>query len=134
MGGAVLVGSTLAELRTGAAELITAAGVSAYGHVPERVTPPAAVVLPDEPYLSGEGVTMCGTFRARYRAVVLGGRGTNATAADELDRLITVVVQALDDPFEIKTVSEPAEVELNGAGYLGAVVTFEALTDVETTP
>jgi hypothetical protein len=125
--------TTLSELRRDTAQRLTDAGVPGYGYVPERVTPPAAVVLPDEPYLASDDTSMCGTFRARLRVVVLGGIGTNELAADQLDQLVVTAVTELDrGGFEALTVSEPAEVELNGAGYLGTVISVETLTTLET--
>lgn len=137
MGGAVLV-TTLEQLRRDTAARLTTAGVPAYGHVPERLTPPAAIVLPDQPYVSGDEadeLTMCGTFRVRLRVALLGARGTNELAADQLDELVVKAVTELDaGGFSRLTVAEPAELELNGATYLGTVISLETLTTLETTP
>lgn len=115
----------LETLRKEVADQLTAAGLPGYAHVPERITPPAAVVLPGAPYVDGEDVTQCGTYRVRLRVSVLAGRGTNAAAADAMDRHIVTAVQALDVDHDVKAVAEPVEVELNGATYLGTVITIE---------
>lgn len=132
------MGTTLEQLRKDTASRLTAAGVPAWAFVPERITPPAAVVLPDHPYVSGDeadGLTMCGNFRVRLRVNVLAGPGTNELTADNLDELVVQAVNELDrGGFATLTVSEPAEVELNGAAYLGTVISLEAITDMELTP
>lgn len=129
----------LAELRARAAGALETAGLNAFDHVPERVVPPVAVVLPDQPYVIGDGEgdppTMCGTFRVRLRVNVLGGRGTNDQAANQLDQLLTTALLALESAgFDVGDVAEPAEVELNGAGFLGTVISLSDLVELEDAP
>lgn len=129
------MGTTLEQLRKDTAERLTDAGVPAWAFVPERITPPGAVVLPDEPYIADDDATMCGTFRVRLRVCVLAGLAGNELAADKLDGLIVAAVTELDaGGFEALTVHEPAEVELNGATYLGTVISLQALTELGATP
>ncbi len=128
--------TTLSALRADIADRLTDAGIPTKSYVPERVVTPAAVVLPDTPYLdgteTGELSTMCGEWTARYRVILIGSRGTNQQSADELDALIVAAAGVLDGPaYSLETVEEPAEVEINGASYLGTVLIISAPTTLE---
>lgn len=118
------------------AAALTAGGVPASAHVPARAVPPVAVVLPDEPYLAlaeGEAGTMCGELLVRFRVVLLGARGTNEVAANGMDALIVSAVLGLEAAHvDVTEVSEPAEVELNNATYLGTVIRAETLATLTT--
>lgn len=124
--------ATLTEFRRLVADAITAAGLPAYRNTPERLNLPAALVLPDQPYVTPEGATGCGAWGIRARVVVVGAAGTNDVAADALDGHIETVLGVLDgfDNVTVSAVNEPVQVPLSGGTYLGVVLNIESTQQI----
>lgn len=120
---------TLTGARTEVVDAITAAGIKGAEYVAETVTPPLAVVVPGEPYLSTPaGTVPFGHYQINLSVLLIAGKGTNKASAEWIDTAVVTVIDALDDTdFDLTEVSQPGQVQLNGSTYLGVVLSI-ALT------
>ena len=118
--------SQLSTLREGVAAALTEAGLNGMDYVGERTVPPLAAVVPDAPYVQApEGATPFGHYDVRIQVLLVGGKGTNQANADDLDDRIERALVALSDEYDVTEVSQPAEVQINGSAYVGAVLSIE---------
>lgn len=121
----------LTATRADVAADLTAAGLRAETYMPERVTPPLAVVAPADPYVERpEGEIPFAHVRVVMSVFVIGDKGTASTATDQIDTLIGTACEALAD--ETTEVSAPALVTVNGHEYLGAVLTARRIIRLDT--
>lgn len=125
--------NTLTQVRTDVADALTAAGLKAYEYVQESFTPPACIVLPDNNYVTqpvGQN-PYSKPYSVNLQVLVIGGKGTNKTAASQIDSMLVDVINALDEDWDITEVLAPQEVSLKGVTYLGALVTLATNTNIE---
>jgi len=123
--------NTLTDLREQVKDTLTAEGIKAVDYVQENIIPPVCVVVPANPYITlPEGNSFATNYSVGLHVLIIGGRGTNKTAATQIDSMIVNVIDALDDDWDITEVSAPQEMTLKGTSYMGAVVTLETNTDV----
>ena len=115
--------SALTDLRV---EVTTALApvIQSTEFLPETITPPVAVVVPGEPYIK-TGRTF-GTHDVTLSLYLIGGRGTNKSAASAMDTLIEQVIETLPD-WNLQDVRQPYTITLNGAKYLATEI------DIQTT-
>lgn len=100
-----------------AAEALEAAGINAVEYVPERVSPPIAIIKAGAPYVE-QGQTFT-EFQVRLDVRIVAGTATNEVATSALDQLISDAIIALGD-WTIELVSEPEMLLVNNAQYLSA--------------
>jgi len=117
---------TLTESRTEVVEALAAAGLKAAEYVAETVSPPLAVVVPGEPYVSTPaGSVPFGHYQINLSVLLIAGKGTNKATAEWIDTAVLTVIDALDDTdFDLTEVSQPGQVQLNGSTYLGVVLSI----------
>ena len=126
--------NTLSQLRTDVAEALKADGLKAIEYVSETFTPPVCIVLPDTPYVTApEGSNPFNKpYSVHMQVLVIGGKGTNKAAATQIDSMLSGVVEALEDDWDIAESGAPQEVTIKGvSGYLGAVVSLTQHTSIE---
>ena len=70
-------------------------GLNVYEFVPERITPPVAIVTPDDTYVQPGRVL--GEFEVGLRVRLYAKTATNKVVTQALDELIVNVVNALRD-------------------------------------
>jgi len=80
---------TIKTVRDELALLLRQSGVPAYAYPPSTVSPPAIVIVPDEPYIDVE---------------LIGSNGTNVVLKFEL----IVAVQAIDNPGQLDLIERLA--------------------------
>ena len=117
----------LKSVREEARVLLAAAGVTVYEYIPARISPPAAVMEPGNPYIE-QGQTFS-EFNVRLSVVLVAGQSSNEKATDDLDQLICSAMDALDT-FDIESVEQPATYDFNGAQLLGARVNLVTNKDL----
>lgn len=124
--------NALTTLRTDVKEVLEDAGLKAAEYVNEAVVPPVCVVVPASPYITTpEGENPFGyPYTVVLNVLVIGGKGTNKTAATNIDSMIVNVVDTLDEDWDVTEVTAPMEMTLNNGTYLGAVVTLEITTSI----
>lgn len=106
---------------------LKAAGIKTAEYVGETITPPAACVIPSQPYLewrSGtEGIPF-GHFVTRVDVLLVSHRESSKKAAELIEDMIGKAVRALDG-WNVRRVSQPGIIQLQGAKFIGAVLTIE---------
>ena len=122
----------LTQARQDIATAINDAGLKAYDYVQESFTPPACIVVPDNPFITAP--VGDNPFRQPYsvamQVVLIGGKGTNQKTATQIDSMIVNVIDALDEDWDITEVGAPQEVSLKGVAYLGALITLKKNTSI----
>ena len=96
------------------------AGVTAnvFSYVPEQIPAPAVVVVPDSPYMEFETIGKS-TFRAKlnYTITCCVAYNSNPASLDNIEQLITSVVTAIPQGYEVAAVERPTVTQV-GAGNL----------------
>ena len=119
--------SVLEQTRVDVVDALKGAGLNAAQYVGELVQPPIALVMPDQPYVTTTGVRF-GNVRVNLSVLLIGGMGTNRSAANALDLMVEKAYAAMADNWDVTEVSQPGEVTLNGNSWLGAVVSITTET------
>lgn len=124
--------NTLTTIRTDVKAALDLAGLKATEYVNENIVPPVCVVVPANPYITmPEGQNPFGQYSVGIHVLVIGGKGTNKTAASQIDSLLCTVIDTLEEDWDITEVTAPQEMSLKGIAYIGAVVTLETNTKIE---
>lgn len=118
--------------------LSTITGVSVHDTLPEKVAPPAVVVLPDEPYIDTAADQLpYGYGWARFQVALIVGKGTTPKQYTDLDDLIGQALEALygDDSVDwtTQTVDEPTSLPLNSTQHLHTRMHVRATWHMRTT-
>lgn len=119
---------TLALLRQEVADALTEAGINAFDYIPERISPPVAIVSAGDPYIE-QGQTYC-DFTVRLAITLVAGTATNKTVTAALDSLIETAVNVTGD-WLIESVGQPFTFAANNAEYLAVRVTITQTTEIE---
>lgn len=99
-------------------------GVTAHAFMPDRLTPPAVIVLPGTPYLAASGTF--GSFTLGLDVVVVTDAKVNASGAQTLDALLDdAVVDLVNDGIGVSEVSEPWSMTFGNATYLASTITTQ---------
>jgi hypothetical protein len=82
--------------------------LTALDHLPPQLHPPIALVEPADPYLTDSGQAGYGAWTLGYDVYLVAERGTSDAMTHELDRLIGLVVDAVDtDTYDVTRVARP---------------------------
>ena len=118
----------IADARSDLAALIEGAGVTCMEYIPERITPPIAVMEPTSTWIqSGEAF---GEFRIGFDVTIVTQTASNAKATDNLDSMVEDVLTAVQGAqgFYTDSVSSPAVLAVNNAEYLSVAMTIYQIT------
>lgn len=118
----------LKDLRAEIANCLSEAGIRTVDYAATRITPPLAVVQPEQNYITQEVGTTFGQYTITIEVLILGPNATAKVAADTMDDFLWSAVNALDEEFDIVSVTAPGEARLEGATYFGSVITIESNT------
>ncbi|MBL6760915.1 MAG: hypothetical protein ISQ15_09640 [Ilumatobacteraceae bacterium] len=121
--------NTLRAARDELALLLSGAGVSCFPYLPEKVTPPVAVIEPGSPYMV-QGDTF-ESFTVRFNVIILAAPATNETATAALDQAVCDVIDAVDT-FYVDNVEQPSSFTTGGADFLGTRIEFSVVKPIET--
>lgn len=116
--------SALQDAREAMAELLASEldGAQSFPFMPDRFTPPAAIILPGAPYLTSSGTF--GTFTLGLEVIVVANATVNETGANALDQLVDDATVALVNAgISVSEVSEPWQMSSQNAKYLAATIT-----------
>lgn len=125
--------NTLTQARSTIEQALTAAGVPAVDHVPERLNPPCAIVQADSPWLEPGGAF--GEFHVHYNVTLVAARAANKVATDALDELVAasvIALVALDGAWGLERVEGPISLTYNAAEYVAATIAVVLTTHIET--
>lgn len=100
-----------------------------YTYVPERITAPAAIVSPGDPFLDSDGVPF-GSFTARWRVTLVADVATNEVVTEQLDSMIEdALIELSNAGLAVESVSEPYVFQSNENMHLAAdMAASEAIT------
>ncbi len=121
--------NTLTTARAALTTLLTDAGMQAVSFLPERPTPPLAIVTPGQPYL--QRADQFEQFKVGLSVLLLTRTAANEVASDELDEMIATLTVAVfeTDGYRLARVDAPNQFQVNNAQYLGCVADV-SVTDV----
>ncbi|MFD6094668.1 hypothetical protein ACFWGN_21460, partial [Oerskovia sp. NPDC060338] len=106
-------------------DILTAAGLNGTDHVPERYTPPIAVVSYGSPMI--ETGAVIGSHTVRLEATVVVAKGSNSKEMDSFDADITAALLALsENGWAVDRIDEPIMVSSGTATYLAATISMNA--------
>lgn len=116
--------NTLTEHRDILKSILEDGGIeSAYVIIPARATPPFVFVGPGIPYVTYDGASF-GGFIGHFDVGIVASRGSNETAAEELDDMILAVLDAIasDGRFQANDVDRPGSININGQTHLACSI------------
>ena len=104
---------------------LVAAGltVETVAFIPERITPPVAIVRPGGNYISP--LTVGGEWRLSLEIDLIAATATNEMVDESLDALICDLIAALPNYAILSNVSAPTGLTTGNAEYLSATATLE---------
>lgn len=109
---------TLTTMRRVVADVLTAAGIPTYDHLPARLAPPCALVAASSPYLTTEDAPH-GSTRMRLEVRLVVRPGDNAQVTTDLDDLIETALAALvPTTWAAEEVSQPYNLVVGTTSYL----------------
>lgn len=98
-----------------ATELI-ADGINTETYIPPRITPPLAIISPDNTYVA-QGDTFA-TFRISLLITLVAQNASNEKATEALDELIVTAIGAIPAQWAIDSVEQPFALSANNAEYI----------------
>ena len=113
----------IAEARAALATVLENGGLRAMEYVPERITPPMAVVQPSGDWVvSGETF---GAFRVGFDVTLIVQTASNQVVSSHLDDLVDETLTAIADAsgFYASAVSAPSLLSVQNAEYLSTTIT-----------
>lgn len=109
--------------RTALASTLNGAGIRAFATVPERVSPPMAVIEPSSDWVvSGDTF---GSYRVGFTVTLIVQHAANATVSDALDNLVDSTLDAIAGAagFYTAAVTAPDILAVQNAEYLSTTLT-----------
>lgn len=91
-----------------------------------RFVPPMVVITPDAEYITVREGDRFGQFNVGIQVLVLGPERNTKAAADAMDKMLLTAINALNDDFDIVSVTAPGEAQLNNLTYFGSIISVEA--------
>lgn len=105
---------------------LKAARLNALDHLPGRLVPPAALILPGAPYL--EPADQFGQTRLRFEVLLVVATGENSTQTKDLDALIVKATAAVvADGWTFGSVAKPGMLASGGGAYLSTSINLSTL-------
>lgn len=128
----------LTTLRTDVAAKLAAAGITAVEYIGETLTPPCAVVVPSQPYItapSRSNLVPFGHVQVAVDVLLLVSPEAAKTAAHRIDQLTEQAYVALSDEHDVTQVTRPGLTELpkTKQKFVGCVLSIEEVLQINTT-
>jgi len=99
---------TIKTIRDELATLLRQSGVPAYAYPPQTVSPPAIVIVPDEPYIDVEVIGSGGTgVVLRFELIVAVQAIDNEGQLDLIERLTVQTLQLLPQGTVVDAITRP---------------------------
>jgi hypothetical protein len=111
----------LSQVRDPLATALSGVAANVFSYVPESVPVPAVVVVPDSPYMEFDTIGT-GVFRAKINFTIscCVAYNSNPASLDNLEQLITSVVTAIPNGYEVITVQRPTVTQVGASNLLVA--------------
>lgn len=109
--------------------LATVDGLRAYDTIPDSIAVPAAVVVPDEPFIDYLVAMQGGSVQLNFRVTLLTSRSSSRSGQDLLDDLLSA------GTGETRSVFDAIRADKTLGGVVADTIPFEAgdygMTDIE---
>jgi hypothetical protein len=113
--------ASILEVRNELATALASIGASVYGSVPEAVIPPAAVIVPDAPYLESRligGSTV--NVKINFIITAAVAYNSNPGALDNLEQLVIQILGVMPNGYVVGDVQRPAITSVGASTLLTA--------------
>ena len=122
---------TIADARTALAGDLEGIAANIYPYPPAVVSPPAIILVPDEPYLELVGIGRSETnVRVRIRLTCAVAQLDSQAQLDQLEQLVVAVFEALPDGATVSEASRPATTSVGPSDLLTTDHTVEVVTTI----
>jgi hypothetical protein len=108
-------------VRTPLKNALSSIAANVYNGIPETMTSPSIVLIPDAPYLETR-LLNSSTTKVKINLTVTGvvTYANNAAALDNLETLMISILGAMPSGYEVGNVNQPQPLEVGGGKYLTA--------------
>ena len=113
--------ASILEVRNELATALASVGASVYGSVPEAIIPPAAVIVPDAPYLESRligGSTV--NVKINFIITAAVAYNSNPGALDNLEQLVIQILGVMPNGYVVGDVQRPAITSVGASTLLTA--------------
>ena len=110
-----------ADIRTPLQSALTSIAANVYNGIPEAMTSPSIVLVPDSPYLESTLINGS-TTKVKVNMLVTGvvGYSSNAGALTNLEDLMISIISTMPAGYVVGNVSSPAVLEVGAGNFLTA--------------
>ena len=110
-----------ADIRTPLQTALTSIAANVYNGIPEAMTSPSIVLVPDSPYLESTLINGS-TTKVKINFLVTGvvGYSNNAAALTNLEDLMIDIISTMPGGYVVGDVSTPSPLEVGAGKFLTA--------------
>ena len=108
-------------IRTPLQTALTSIAANVYNGIPETMTSPSIVLVPDSPYLESTLINGA-TTKVKINLLVTGvvGYSSNAAALTNLENLMISIISTMPGGYTVGDVSTPTPLEVGAGKFLTA--------------
>jgi hypothetical protein len=110
-----------ADIRTPLQTALTSIAANVYNGIPETMTSPSIVLVPDSPYLESTLINGA-TTKVKINFLVTGvvGYSSNAAALTNLEDLMISIISTMPSGYTVGDVNTPTPLEVGASKFLTA--------------
>jgi hypothetical protein len=110
-----------ADIRTPLQTALTSIAANVYNGIPEAMTSPSIVLVPDSPYLESTLINGS-TTKVKINFLVTGvvGYSSNSAALTNLEDLMISIISTMPGGYTVGDVSTPTPLEVGASKFLTA--------------
>jgi len=110
-----------ADIRTPLQTALTSIAANVYNGIPETMTSPSIILVPDSPYLESTLINGA-TTKVKINFLVTGvvGYSNNAAALTNLEDLMISIISTMPGGYTVGDVSSPIPLEVGTGKFLAA--------------
>ena len=110
-----------ADIRTPLQTALTSSAANVYNGIPETMTSPSIVLVPDSPYLESTLINGATTkVKINFRVTGVVGYSSNAAALTNLEDLMISIISTMPSGYTVGDVSTPTPLEVGTGKFLTA--------------
>lgn len=110
--------SIQADVRAPLAAALAGVTASVYESVPEALIPPAAIIIPDSPYMETQLLGSAVRVKVNFTISAAVAYNNNAGALDNLEKLSLQILGAIPSNYTVGDVSRPSITSLGASNFL----------------
>ena len=110
-----------ADIRTPLQTALTSIAANVYNGIPETMTSPSIVLVPDSPYLESTLINGATTkVKINFGVTGVVGYSSNAAALTNLEDLMISIISTMPSGYTVGDVSTPTPLEVGAGKFLTA--------------